>query len=91
MNAAAVRGYAPIATRLPVPTGDLPDRLRTLAEGNPVSALTTALRDLSGDAPAPEGAARPVARPVAGALVRCAAPIAVCAPLALRQHAHPRA
>ncbi|EFL31091.1 predicted protein [Streptomyces viridochromogenes DSM 40736] len=59
------------------------DRLRTL-----ISALATALRDLFGDAPVPDGAAWPVARPVAGSLLWCAVLLGFFVPLAVRQYAH---
>jgi hypothetical protein len=61
----------------------LPGWLRTLAEWNPISAVTTALRYLFGNSPVPEGAAWPVAHPIAGSLAWCAALIAVFAPLAV--------
>ena len=44
-------------------------------------------RDLFGIAPVPEGAAWPVAHPVAGSLLWCALLIGVFAPLAVRRYA----
>ncbi|MFF8969206.1 ABC transporter permease [Streptomyces sp. NPDC014995] len=81
----------PLLSNAYIPTDNLPGWLRTLAEWNPISALTTALRDLFGNAPVPDGAAWPVAHPVAGSLAWCAVLIAVFAPLAVRRYAHPRA
>ncbi len=49
--------------------------------------MTTALRDLFGNAPVPEGAAWPVAHPVAGSLAWCAVLLAVFVPLAVRRYA----
>ena len=54
---------------------------------NSVSAVTTALRDLFGNAPVPRGAAWPVAHPIAGSLVWCVALTAVFLPLAIRRYA----
>ncbi|OQD54407.1 multidrug ABC transporter permease [Streptomyces phaeoluteigriseus] len=79
----------PLLSNAYIPTGDLPGWLRTLAEWNPISAVTTALRHLFGNAPVPEGAAWPVAHPVAGSLAWCALLIAVFAPLAVRRYARP--
>ncbi|GKQ36316.1 ABC transporter permease [Streptomyces sp. A012304] len=81
----------PLLSNAYIPADGLPGWLRTLAEWNPISAVTTALRDLFGNAPVPEGAAWPVAHPVAGSLAWCALLIAVFAPLAVNRYAHPRA
>ncbi|MEV6737708.1 ABC transporter permease [Streptomyces sp. NPDC051104] len=80
----------PLLSNAYIPTDNLPGWLRTLAEWNPISAVTTALRDLFGNAPVPRGAAWPVAHPVAGALAWCVVLIAVFAPLAVRRYARPR-
>lgn len=72
-----------------IPTDNLPGRLRALAEWNPISAVTTALRDLFGNARVPENSAWPVAHPVAGSLACCARLIVVFAPLAVRRYARP--
>ncbi|MFJ3305786.1 ABC transporter permease [Streptomyces sp. NPDC086549] len=80
----------PMLSNAYIPTGNLPGWLRTLAEWNPISAVTTALRDLFGNAPVPDGAAWPVAHPVAGSLAWCAVLIAVFAPLAVHRYAHGR-
>ncbi|ELS52147.1 putative Daunorubicin resistance transmembrane protein [Streptomyces viridochromogenes Tue57] len=77
----------PLLSNAYIPTDGLPGWLRTLAEWNPISAVTTALRDLFGNAPVPEGAAWPVAHPVAGSLVWCAVLLALFAPLAVRRYA----
>ena len=77
----------PLLSNAYIPTEGLPGWLRTLAEWNPISAVTTALRDLFGNAPVPEGAAWPVAHPIAGSLMWCAVLLAVFAPLAVRRYA----
>lgn len=78
----------PLLSNAYIPVDGMPGWLRTLAEWNPISAVTTALRDLFGNAPVPEGAAWPVAHPVAGSLAWCAVLIALFAPLAVRRYAH---
>ncbi|MFF7072459.1 ABC transporter permease [Streptomyces pseudovenezuelae] len=77
----------PLLSNAYIPAEGLPGWLRALAEWNPISAVTTALRELFGNAPVPEGAAWPVAHPIAGSLLWCALPIAVFAPLAVRRYA----
>lgn len=66
-----------------VPTEHMPTWLRTIADWNPVSAVTAAIRHLFGD-PNPSAAipAWPMQHPVEAALVWSALIIAVCAPLA---------
>ncbi|MFD9002892.1 ABC transporter permease [Streptomyces sp. NPDC059582] len=81
----------PLLSNAYIPTDNLPGLLRTLAEWNPISAVTTALRDLFGNAPVPAGAAWPVAHPVAGSLAWCAVLIALFAPAAVHRYTHPRA
>ncbi|MFH9941074.1 ABC transporter permease [Streptomyces sp. TR1341] len=76
----------PLLSDAYIPTGNLPGWLRTIAEWNPISAVTTALRDLFGNAPVPRGAAWPVAHPVAGSLAWSLALIAVFLPLAVRRY-----
>ncbi|MFJ8535110.1 ABC transporter permease [Streptomyces sp. NPDC093591] len=78
----------PLLSNAYIPTEGLPGWLRTLAEWNPISAVTMALRDLFGNAAVPDGAAWPVAHPVAGSLAWCAVLIAVFTPLAVRRYAH---
>ncbi|GGT17092.1 MULTISPECIES: ABC transporter permease [Streptomyces] len=78
----------PLLSSAYIPADGLPGPLRTAAEWNPISAVTTALRDLFGNAPVPEGAAWPVAHPVAGTLAWCAVLLAVFVPLAVRRYAH---
>ncbi|MFH9662803.1 ABC transporter permease [Streptomyces sp. NPDC017248] len=77
----------PLLSDAYIPTDHLPGWLRTLAEWNPISAVTTALRDLFGNAPVPQGAAWPVAHPVAGALAWSLALTALFLPLAVRRYA----
>ncbi|TLS43455.1 ABC transporter permease [Streptomyces montanus] len=76
----------PLLSNAYIPTDNLPGWLRTVAEWNPISAVTTAVRDLFGNAPVPDGAAWPVAHPVAGSLAWCGAIIAVFLPLAVRRY-----
>ncbi|MFF4786734.1 ABC transporter permease [Streptomyces griseorubiginosus] len=76
----------PLLSNAYIPTEGLPGWLRTLAEWNPISAVTTALRDLFGNAPVPEGGAWPVAHPIAGSLLWCAVLLAIFAPLAMRRY-----
>ncbi|MER6997275.1 ABC transporter permease [Streptomyces sp. NPDC000410] len=76
----------PLLSNAYLPTDGLPGWLRTVAEWNPISAVTTAVRDLFGNAPVPADAAWPVAHPVAGALAWSLLLIAVCAPLAVRRY-----
>ncbi|MFD8611909.1 ABC transporter permease [Streptomyces sp. NPDC059631] len=77
----------PLLSNAYIPTGNLAHWLRVLAEWNPISALTTALRDLFGNGPVPEHASWPVAHPVAGTLAWCAVLLAVSAPSAVRRYA----
>ncbi|MFF4119799.1 ABC transporter permease [Streptomyces sp. NPDC001714] len=76
----------PLLSNAYIPTDNLPGWLRTLAEWNPISAVTTALRDLFGNAPLPDGAAWPVAHPVAGSLAWSLVLIGVFLPLAVRRY-----
>ncbi|MFF2132616.1 ABC transporter permease [Streptomyces olivochromogenes] len=77
----------PLLSNAYIPTDNLPGWLRTVAEWNPISAVTTALRDLFGNAPVPDEGAWPVTHPVAGALAWCAVILAVFVPLAVRRYA----
>ncbi|MGV9643037.1 ABC transporter permease [Streptomyces sp. NPDC003333] len=77
----------PLLSNAYIPADGLPGWLRTIAEWNPISAVTTALRELFGNAPVPDGAAWPVAHPVAGSLAWCAVLLAVFVPLAVRRYA----
>ncbi|MEV5365881.1 ABC transporter permease [Streptomyces cellulosae] len=77
----------PLLSSAYIPTAGLPDGVRTAAEWNPISAVATALRDLFGNGPVPEGAAWPMAHPVAGSLAWCAVLLAAFVPLAVRQYA----
>lgn len=78
----------PLLSNAYIPTDNLPAWLRTIAEWNPISAVTTAMRDLFGNAPVPADGAWPVTHPVAGSLAWCALLIAVFLPLAVRRYAH---
>ncbi|MEW2072731.1 ABC transporter permease [Streptomyces sp. NPDC017966] len=80
----------PLLSSAYIPTAGLPDGLRTVAEWNPISAVATALRDLFGNASVPDGAAWPVAHPVAGSLGWCAVLLVVFVPLAVRQYGRGR-
>ncbi|MFE2566614.1 ABC transporter permease [Streptomyces mirabilis] len=77
----------PLLSNAYIPTDNLPGWLRTVAEWNPISAVTTALRDLFGNAPVPHEGVWPVTHPVAGALTWCAVILAVFVPLAVRRYA----
>jgi ABC transporter DrrB family efflux protein len=68
-----------------VPTAHMPSWLQIIADWNPVSAVTSALRHLFGN-PNPSGtiAAWPMQHPVWAALGWSAVILAVCAPLATR-------
>ncbi|WP_394435267.1 ABC transporter permease [Streptomyces sp. SGAir0957] len=76
----------PLLSNAYLPTGGMPSWVRVLAEWNPISAVCTAIRDLFGNAPVPDGASWPVAHPVAGSLGWCAALLLLCVPLAVRRH-----
>ncbi|MGW0466174.1 ABC transporter permease [Streptomyces sp. NPDC003027] len=77
----------PLLSNAYVPTENMAGWLRTVAEWNPISAVTTAVRELSGSAAhVPPDAAWPVAHPVAGALLWSLALIALCAPAAVRRY-----
>jgi ABC-2 type transport system permease protein len=78
----------PLLSNAYIPTDGLPGWLRAVAEWNPISAVTTALRDLFGNASVPGDAAWPVAHPIAGSLMWCAVLIGVFLPLAVRRYAH---
>ncbi|XRQ15083.1 ABC transporter permease [Actinomadura welshii] len=70
-----------------VPTGGMPAWLRTVADWNPVSALTAATRELFGNPGAPSGdAAWPLAHPVAAVLLWSAVLLAVFVPLSVRAY-----
>ncbi|MET9436586.1 ABC transporter permease [Streptomyces sp. NPDC006551] len=76
----------PLLSNAYIPTENMAGWLRTVAEWNPISAVTTAVRELSGSAAVPPDAAWPVAHPVAGALLWSLALIALCAPAAVRRY-----
>ncbi|MEU9184503.1 ABC transporter permease [Streptomyces sp. NPDC048484] len=78
----------PLLSNAYIPTDNLPGWLRTVAEWNPISAVTAALRELFGNAPVAADGAWPVTHPVAGSLAWCAVLIAVFMPLAVRRYAN---
>jgi ABC transporter DrrB family efflux protein len=66
-----------------VPTSHMPSWLRTIADWNPVSAVTSSVRDMFGNFnPVPVHPSWPVEHPLAAALVWSFGLIAVTAPLA---------
>ena len=71
-----------------VPVGTLPGVLRTIAEWNPVTAMSEALRQLFGNPRGDFGADPPwpLEHPVAYSLLWIIAIVAVCAPLAIRAY-----
>ncbi|HEX3519244.1 MAG TPA: ABC transporter permease [Solirubrobacteraceae bacterium] len=70
-----------------VPAGSLPDGLRQVAEYNPVSALSAAVRTLFGNPTAlPSGAAWPLQHPVLSGLGYCALILVVVVPLTIRRY-----
>ncbi|MFF2851813.1 ABC transporter permease [Streptomyces sp. NPDC058001] len=78
----------PLLSNAYIPTDNLPSGLRAVAEWNPISAVSTAARELFGNASVPEGAAWPVAHPVAGSLAWCGVLLVVFVPLAVRRYAN---
>lgn len=79
----------PLLSNAYIPTDNMPGWLRTVAEWNPISAVTAAVRSLFGNAGVPDGAAWPVAHPVAGAVGWSLVLLAVCVPLAVRRYTAP--
>jgi ABC transporter DrrB family efflux protein len=73
-----------IVSNAMVPTRNMPVVLRAVADWNPVSALTSAIRDLLGN-PNPSAAQHvwPMQHPLAASLLWSVGIIAVCAPLAV--------
>jgi ABC transporter DrrB family efflux protein len=72
-----------------VPVGGLPDGLQQVAEYNPVSCWSAAVRTLFGNPTAtPADAAWPLQHPVVSSLLWCAAILAVVVPLTLRAYRH---
>jgi ABC-type polysaccharide/polyol phosphate export permease len=71
-----------------VPTNTLPGVLRTIAEWNPVSALSGSLRSLFGnaDTPAHPGSPWSLQHPILYVLIWVVGIIVVCAPLAVRAY-----
>ena len=71
-----------------VPVETLPSVLRTIAEWNPVSAVTQASRELFGNIPAgtPEPAVWPLRNPVVYTLIWVVIFIAIFAPLSIRKY-----
>ncbi|MEV6650672.1 ABC transporter permease [Streptomyces sp. NPDC051219] len=79
----------PLLSGAYIPTDNLPDWLRAIAEWNPISAVATAVRELFGNsgAQAAPGAAWPITHPVAGAVCWSVVLLAVFVPLAARRYA----
>ncbi|MER7545656.1 ABC transporter permease [Spirillospora sp. NPDC127506] len=72
-----------------VPTGGMPTALQVVADWNPVSALTAALRDLFGNpGAAAAGQAWPIAHPVAATAGWALLLLAVFVPLSVRTYRH---
>ena len=71
-----------------VPTETMPGALRTIAEWNPVTALSNAVRLQFGNPVAPAHPSDPwsIAHPVAYSIIWIVAIVAVCAPLAVRAY-----
>ncbi|HYI60283.1 MAG TPA: ABC transporter permease [Acidimicrobiales bacterium] len=71
-----------------VPVASMPSVVRTIAEWNPVTTLSDALRELFGNPNTPVAAGDPwsIAHPVAYTWIWLAAITAVCAPLAVRAY-----
>ncbi|MEW6582687.1 MAG: ABC transporter permease [Actinomycetota bacterium] len=71
-----------------VPVDTLPGGIRTVAEWNPVTAMSEALRDLFGNPGADFGAAAPwsIRHPVLYSVIWIGVIVAVCAPLAIRAY-----
>jgi ABC-2 type transport system permease protein len=70
-----------------VPTGGMPTWLQTIADWNPVSAITAACRQLFGNPGVPTGgAAWPLAHPVAATLLWSVLLVAVFMPLSVRTY-----
>ena len=71
-----------------VPTETMPGVLRTIAEWNPVTALSNAVRLQFGNPMAPTDGSDPwsIAHPMAYALIWVVAIVAICAPLAVRAY-----
>ena len=69
-----------------VPLQSLPGWLQPVAEWNPVSTLTAAMRDLFGNPNPPSGSGFPSEHPILMTVLWCAAFVAVFAPLAVRRY-----
>ncbi len=82
----AVTFVLPMLSNAYIPAEGLPGWLRPVAEWNPISAVTAAVRDLCGNAPVPPDAAWPVAHPVAGSLAWSLVLLVVFAPLTVRRY-----
>jgi ABC-2 type transport system permease protein len=71
------------------PTDRMPDGIRQFVEWNPISAITSALRELFGNAGAASPStdlALPLQHPVLAAFIWCAALLAIAVPLATRRY-----
>lgn len=72
-----------------VPTSGMPAGLRAIADWNPVSALTAAIRDLSGSPGAPTNGTWQLEHPVPATLAWTALLLAIFVPLCTRRFARP--
>jgi ABC-2 type transport system permease protein len=70
-----------------VPTSGMPGWLRVLADWNPISAVSTAVRDLFGNPGAPTNGAWPLEHPVTGSLVWIGIILVVFVPLCTARYA----
>ena len=73
-----------------VPTGGMPAWLRWVADHNPVSAASTAVRDLLGNPNGPANGAWPLEHPVTATLLWTAGLLVVFVPLTTLRFARPR-
>jgi ABC-2 type transport system permease protein len=70
-----------------VPTDGMPAWLRTIADGNPLSAVSTALRELFGNPSVAANGTWPLEHPVAASLIWILALLAVFIPLCTLRYA----
>jgi ABC-type multidrug transport system permease subunit len=74
-----------------VPTAGMPAWQRTIADWNPVSAVTAAVRELCGNPVAPTNGAGPLEHPVLASLLWTALLLALFVPLSVRPGTRGRA
>ncbi len=73
-----------------VPTAGMPAWLRAVADWNPMSAMTAAVRELCGNPAAPTNGAWPLENPVPASLLWTALLLVVFVPLTTARYARPR-